>query len=197
MANCSRQSYARAIVTTEIIDGKVFWKHRDNEGWRQANRQPPPSTKNGAPVQVFYNHNRDCIFRLYHSRILIIVTCLLLIRVNTASGTRCSSLRDVKCRHRVRILVQTTQSWWGIQVQTTQSYLHLNEQNVSKSICKYAATYTEEKITNTSKTYSSRYGTCTKKKTFATWCMYWIFADDVSNVDLIQINKNLYRNVVG
>ena len=66
MLSVSRQTYARAIITTQVIDGKVFWKHRDDKGWEQAGRQPPPATKNGAPIKVFYNHNRDHIFRLYY-----------------------------------------------------------------------------------------------------------------------------------
>ena len=75
MLNCSRQSYARAIVTTEVIDGKVFWKPRDDKGWDQAARKPPPATKNGAPVKVFYNHNRDYICRLYYLCMFHLILC--------------------------------------------------------------------------------------------------------------------------
>ena len=32
----SKQSYARSIVTTQVIDGKVYWQLRDNIGWKQA-----------------------------------------------------------------------------------------------------------------------------------------------------------------
>ena len=66
MLSISKQTYARAIATTEVIDGKVFWKHRDDKGWDQADYKPPPAPKNGARIKVFYNHNRDDIFRLYY-----------------------------------------------------------------------------------------------------------------------------------
>ena len=59
----SKQSYARSIVTTQVIDGKVYWQLRDNIGWKQAHRPPPAATSNGLPTKVFYNYNRDDVYR--------------------------------------------------------------------------------------------------------------------------------------
>ena len=59
----SRESYARSIVTTQVINGKVYWQSRDHSGWHQAHRPAPPATSNGLPTKVFYNYNRDEVYR--------------------------------------------------------------------------------------------------------------------------------------
>ena len=60
----SRKTYARAMVTTYIIGNKTYWKARDDPGWKRAELKPPPAPRNGAPVRVFFNHNRDIIYKL-------------------------------------------------------------------------------------------------------------------------------------
>ena len=59
----SNKSYARSIVTTQVINGKVYWQSRENIGWKQASREPPPVTSNGLPTKVLYNYNRDDVYR--------------------------------------------------------------------------------------------------------------------------------------
>ena len=56
-------TYARTMVTTQVIDGKVYWQSGDYLGWKQVRRDAPPLTKNGMPTKVFYNYNRDVIYR--------------------------------------------------------------------------------------------------------------------------------------
>ena len=59
----ARESYARSMVTTQVIGGKVYWQSRDYKGWKWVRRQPPPLTKNGLPTKVLYNYNRDTVYR--------------------------------------------------------------------------------------------------------------------------------------
>ena len=43
----------------------MFWKPYDDPCWKQVCREPPPTPKNKAPVRVFYNHNRDKLYRSF------------------------------------------------------------------------------------------------------------------------------------
>ena len=59
----SKQSHARAIATTYIKDGQVFWKNAGDADWKRASKTAPPRPRNGGPTRVFYDHNRDEIYR--------------------------------------------------------------------------------------------------------------------------------------
>ena len=63
----TRKTYARAMVTTYIIGKKTYWKAREDAGWKRAGLKPPPAPSNGAPVRVFFNHNRDRIYKLVNN----------------------------------------------------------------------------------------------------------------------------------
>ena len=57
------KQYANAIATTCIINNKIYWNPHDNECWKNADRTPPPVPRNGSPVKVLYNHERDTVYR--------------------------------------------------------------------------------------------------------------------------------------
>ena len=59
----SKKSYARSISTTFIIANTVYWKPRNDPGWKQADRVPPPAARNNAPVKVLFNDQRHAVYR--------------------------------------------------------------------------------------------------------------------------------------
>ena len=59
----NRKSYACGIATTYVVGREVFWRSRQSAEWKRAGREPPPCPRNGGPTRVFYNHNRDEIYR--------------------------------------------------------------------------------------------------------------------------------------
>lgn len=80
----SQKSYARALATTCIIANTVYWRERNDPGWKQAARAPPPAPRNGAPVKVLFNSERHAAYRCC----LILHFCLLLIYTHDIIKTR-------------------------------------------------------------------------------------------------------------
>ena len=73
----SRKTYARAMVTTYIIGKKTYWKSREDAGWKRSGLKSPPAPRNGTPVRVFFNHNRDSIYKLVNNDCVFVhVACI-------------------------------------------------------------------------------------------------------------------------
>ena len=90
----SRKTYARSMVTTYIIGKKTYWKARDDVGWKRAGLKPPPAPRNGAPMRVFFNHNRKSIYTSVKIVCVIVFMCLCVcdfsipcMCMHTGSGT--------------------------------------------------------------------------------------------------------------
>ena len=62
----SKMSYARAIATTRVCDGKIYWKSHNDKGWKMANKTPPPIPRNGAKMRVLFSKQRDTIYRYWY-----------------------------------------------------------------------------------------------------------------------------------
>ena len=129
----SPKSYATAIDTTRIINKKVYWKDSADPCWKRVERHPPPKPSNGAPTRVFYNHNRDRIYR-YISFVVVVVVVVFLcmfvilidelmeymrhVRVYTIAGntTRCLPVRGsgltTSCIQAWKTSTDADMSWW-------------------------------------------------------------------------------------
>ena len=59
----SQKSYARGISTTQVIGKNIYWKNHDDPVWKQSRRDPPPFARNGAPVKVLFDHEKDVLYR--------------------------------------------------------------------------------------------------------------------------------------
>ena len=59
----NRKSYACAIATTYVVGRKLFWRDAQSAEWKRTGREAPPCPRNSGPTRVFYNHNRDEIYR--------------------------------------------------------------------------------------------------------------------------------------
>ena len=100
----SSKSYARSMVTTQVINGKVYWHSADHMGWKQAGREPPPPSKNGSPTKVFYNYNRDTIYRhstclhCMHWRVILLFTPFPYLFLYIGNGIKSSFVRVVSLR---------------------------------------------------------------------------------------------------
>ena len=57
------KTYARAIVTTFVQGNKLFWNNSSHPCWKQADREPPPKTRNGAPMRVLYTSERESQYK--------------------------------------------------------------------------------------------------------------------------------------
>ena len=59
----SQKSYARAIVTTRVCNGKIYWKAHDDKGWKIANKTSPPVPRNNGKMRVLFSNQRDTVYR--------------------------------------------------------------------------------------------------------------------------------------
>ena len=61
------KTYARAIATTFVKGNKVFWQHSLHPCWKQADRVPPPQTRNGAAMRVLYTSEREAQYKFVYT----------------------------------------------------------------------------------------------------------------------------------
>ena len=59
----NKKSYVCAIATTYVVGRELFWRNEQSAEWKRSGRTAPPCPRNGGPTRVFYNHNRDEIYR--------------------------------------------------------------------------------------------------------------------------------------
>ena len=73
----SGKSYARAIATTYVADKKVYWKPPGDNGWKNAEKNSPPTPRNGAAVRVLFDCNKDVVYKTCYKNFCNNSECLL------------------------------------------------------------------------------------------------------------------------